>query len=131
MSGFPRPMLPAALFLPLLLGLALAASPARAQLEFNTDRWGSDLDCRYPVPSPEICRTMCDREPGCRAFTWVKPRYVRNEPVCCMKYEIPPPSPNACCVSGVKAWAPRPTPPPPGPCPPGYRWSPRYGQCVP
>lgn len=92
------------LFFILSFASFLPSSGLAQPLENNTDRWGSDLNCIYPVTSPEECRDMCAGTEGCQAFTWVRPRYVRNEPICCLKNPVPAPSPNKCCVSGVIAW---------------------------
>jgi hypothetical protein len=99
---------------------------ATAALEINVDRPGSDYRS-FDLGStrPEECRDTCLVEPQCVAFTYVQPRVQGPSARCWLKSAVPAPSPNACCVSGVKnappaepqaaGWSGTPAAPPPPP----------------
>ena len=74
-------------------------------MEKNTDRLGSDYNnFDLPRADPGICRDACAKDAKCKAWTYVKPNTVQGpQPRCWLKYAVPPPIPNNCCVSGVKA----------------------------
>lgn len=99
-------MMTRALHLPLaaIAAMALAAA-ARAEVtvEADTDRMGSDYS-GYDLSSadPELCRKACDGDAQCKAYTYVKPGVQGPNARCYLKNAVPAPSPNACCVSGVK-----------------------------
>ena len=117
-----------------VLGVALAGctivqappgyiASGAASLEANVNRPGSDYRS-FDLASgqPEECRDTCAVEPQCVAFTFVNPGVQGPSARCWLKSAVPPPNPNACCVSGVKnaapatadyAGAPPPPPPPP------------------
>lgn len=93
--------------------------PAQGQgLEWNVNRRGSDYrSFDLGAPQPELCRNACMSEPACVAFTYVNPGVQGPNARCWLKNSVPPPTPEGCCVSGVK-YAGGPPPPPP---PMGYR----------
>ena len=78
---------------------------------FNTygyDRLGSDY-ANPLVSIPTDCATLCDRDPKCKSWTFVKPPLKHpTSPVCFLKDAVPAPSfnttcpSNAECLSGVK-----------------------------
>lgn len=76
---------------------AIGTSP----FERETDRPGMDYRHQAGVGSPELCRGLCDGEPRCRAFTWVRSGVQGPLPVCWLKGAVPPAQPDKCCVSGV------------------------------
>ena len=95
--------------------LILTASSGQAQpppgppsayslnLEPNTNRFGNDYrNITMDVPDPDLCRTECEKDPKCRAFTYVKPGIQGPKARCWLKDRVPAASANSCCVSGVK-----------------------------
>src|SRR5579863_1422034 len=96
-----------------------------AALEVNVDRPGSDYRS-FDLASgrPEECRDTCGVEPQCVAFTFVNPGVQAPSARCWLKSAVPAPTPNNCCISGVKnapppppAYPAEPAPPPPAPPP--------------
>jgi hypothetical protein len=88
---------------------ALSQAPAEAarvqstSLENDIDRPGLDYRAfDLPEPRPELCQAECARESTCRAFTYVKPGYQGSQGRCWLKASVPEPTPNPCCISGVK-----------------------------
>jgi hypothetical protein len=74
-----------------------------AALEVNVDRPGSDYRS-FDLASgrPEECRDTCMVEPQCVAFTFVNPGVQGPSARCWLKSAVPDPTPNNCCISGVK-----------------------------
>lgn len=73
-------------------------------LELDTDRYGQDYkSLDLPAADPKLCQAACEREPQCRAFSYVKPGIQGPAPRCWLKHSVPHPSRNTCCVSGVKS----------------------------
>ena len=76
----------------------------REGMEPGIDRMGSDYkNFGLSSADPSICRDACNKENRCKAWTYVKPGLQGSQARCWLKYEIPPPKANECCVSGVKA----------------------------
>lgn len=74
------------------------------QMEFNVDRPGSDYrDFALETPDPAQCRDACANEPGCAAYTYVRPGVQGAKAMCHLKSSAPPPTPNDCCTSGTDA----------------------------
>jgi hypothetical protein len=91
-----------------------------AALEVNVDRPGGDYRS-FDLASgrPEECRDTCAMEPQCVAFTFVNPGVQGPSARCWLKNGVPDPTPNTCCISGVKnAPAPVATAEPTGAPPP-------------
>lgn len=63
--------------------------------EVNIDRFGLDY-ATLPVSGAQQCRTACDDDPVCKAWT-----YMGSLGRCWLKAGVPAPQPNTCCVSGV------------------------------
>lgn len=108
--------------LPIPVAVTVPVAPAPAPIygpgfELNVDRPGNDYrNFDLPAPQPDICRNACFNDPTCVAFTYVNPGVQGPNARCWLKNTVPPPSPNSCCVSGVKfAGGPPPPPPPPPP----------------
>jgi hypothetical protein len=77
--------------------------PRRGPIEFSIDRLGGDY--RYfdvePQTNGEACKTACESESKCRAWTYVRPGYISVTPRCYLKEKIKPPHRKPCCISGV------------------------------
>ncbi len=50
---------------------------------------------------PGLCRAACEENERCQAWTYVKPGTQRNKAKCWLKYRVPEPKKDVCCVSGV------------------------------
>jgi hypothetical protein len=72
-------------------------------LEYDTNRGGSDYRSFETQADPLVCRTECAKDPTCRAFTYVKPGVQGPNAKCWLKSAVPGASANSCCVSGVKS----------------------------
>ncbi len=48
------------------------------------------------------CARACDKDPQCRAFTWVKPGVKGVDAACCLKSGVPVATQNPNCISGVR-----------------------------
>ncbi|MGD9850858.1 MAG: PAN domain-containing protein [Nitrospirales bacterium] len=72
------------------------------QLEEATDRPGDDY-ARQMENSPESCRTRCERDGNCQAFTFVKPKPGFPQGQCFLKRSEPKPVANRCCISGTRS----------------------------
>jgi hypothetical protein len=80
-------------------------TPAKVDggVELDTDRPGGDY--RIIVldeASPRVCRSACQGEGQCKAWTYVKPQVLGNQARCFLKNNVPNKEKSACCVSGVK-----------------------------
>jgi hypothetical protein len=87
------------------LSFAVAASaagirPAAAQPGF--DRPGGDY-ASAPVLTgdPAVCAARCERERGCRAWSFSYPSASEERAMCWLKREVMPRVKANCCVSGV------------------------------
>jgi 1-phosphatidylinositol phosphodiesterase len=104
-GGPPPPMAPSPPPAP-------SGPPAAGPFENGTDRAGHDYrSFDVPEARPDICMGTCQNERQCLAFTYVQPGFQGPNARCWLKAAIPPPSPNACCISGVVRQAPAPTAP--------------------
>lgn len=75
-----------------------------ATLDFNTDRPGHDFT-NVTLPSGsgyKACRTLCNADSACKAWTFVKPGYQGSNPRCWLKNSVPAKVSSACCTSGTK-----------------------------
>ncbi|MCZ7659398.1 MAG: PAN domain-containing protein [Xanthobacteraceae bacterium] len=88
-------------FLSLTAALAAPSGPARGQAGY--DRLGSDY-ASFQVRSadPAVCAARCDREPRCRAWSFVYPRPDAPIAMCWLKNRVPPRVESSCCASGIK-----------------------------
>jgi hypothetical protein len=77
--------------------------PRKGPLEFSIDRYGGDY--RYfevePDPTGATCKTVCEDESKCRAWTYVRPGYIGASARCYLKSRITRPRHKPCCISGV------------------------------
>jgi hypothetical protein len=77
--------------------------PHSGSLEFGIDRPGGDYrSFELPAdPLAGLCRTTCDSEARCRAWTYVRPGYAGPAAHCYLKDHIKAPRRRPCCISGV------------------------------
>ena len=72
-------------------------------LEFNTNRMGFDFrDMDLPKADPKACQAACDRDAKCLAWTYVKPGIQGDRAHCWLKDQVPEPSEDESCISGIK-----------------------------
>jgi hypothetical protein len=70
--------------------------------EYGKDRMGSDYhSAELGQRGWETCKSMCDRDGRCKAWTWVKPGVQGDGAMCYLKDPAPSPSASDCCVSGL------------------------------
>jgi PAN domain len=77
--------------------------PRRGPIEFGIDRTGGDYR-NFVLPSDPTgasCKTVCEGETRCRAWTYVRPGYAGAAARCYLKSKIPRPHRKPCCISGV------------------------------
>jgi len=94
----------------MLVSVALFASSAASApgiWETDTDRPGLDYSgFDLAAPDAGLCRSACNADPACRAWTYVRPNTVQgSRPRCWLKSGVPAARASSCCVSGVKAGA--------------------------
>jgi hypothetical protein len=83
--------------------VAAPPPPPHGTFERGFNRPGSDYrSFDMPAPDPEMCRRSCYNEPACLAFTYVEPGIQGPRARCWLKGNVPPASPDTCCISGVK-----------------------------
>jgi hypothetical protein len=71
-------------------------------MEDNTDYPGSDYrSLDLTDPEPRTCQRECERDRGCRAWTYVRPGVQGPQAKCYLKSPAPGPSRDACCISGL------------------------------
>jgi len=77
--------------------------PRQGAMEYSIDRQGGDF--RFvDLPADgtaESCKTICEGENRCRAFTFVRAGYISAAPRCYLKDKITRPRHKPCCISGV------------------------------
>ena len=77
--------------------------PRLGAMEFSIDRTGGDyrnFDIKTN-PAPEACKTECENDNRCRAWTFARPGYTGPSARCFLKSEIKRPRAKPCCISGV------------------------------
>jgi hypothetical protein len=77
--------------------------PRPGPIEFGIDRPGGDYRNIElpPDPSAETCKSACDADARCRAWTYVRPGYSGPAAHCFLKDHVKPPHHRPCCISGV------------------------------
>jgi hypothetical protein len=71
--------------------------------EPNVDRRGGDFSSFVmPDPNVQLCRSTCDSNGKCAAYTYVNPGVQGPNAVCYLKSVVPPPIPDGCCTSGAR-----------------------------
>jgi hypothetical protein len=86
-------------------GPGLPPSPpiGPTSLEPNVDRPGQDYSSfELPRPDVELCRSTCDNDARCVAYTYAHPGIVGPNAACWLKGAAPPPVANPCCISGAR-----------------------------
>jgi len=69
----------------------------------DTDRPGNNYrNFDLPQPDPNLCLEACQKDPRCKAFTYVKPGVQGPKARCWLKDAVSPEKPSGCCISGVK-----------------------------
>ena len=78
--------------------------PRRGPIEYSIDRTGGDYRNIEVAPdaSGAACKTACDAETRCRAWTYVRPGYIGATARCFLKDKITRPRHKPCCISGVE-----------------------------
>ncbi len=78
-------------------------------VEVNTDRPGLDYKSfNLPYPDYKLCQNACDKDPKCRAWTYVKPYTIQGAYAkCWLKNAIPNPVRKRSCISGIKRTIPK------------------------
>jgi RHS repeat-associated protein len=72
-------------------------------LEMNVDRLGMDYRwVELPSADPLLCQSECVGDAACKSFTYVKPGLHAPGAVCYLKNGEPSPTPNNCCISGLR-----------------------------
>jgi hypothetical protein len=77
--------------------------PRKGPIEYSIDRFGGDYR-NFEVPSDTSaasCKTACEGENRCRAWTYVRPGYIGAAARCYLKHTITRPRHKPCCISGV------------------------------
>jgi hypothetical protein len=77
--------------------------PRRGSIELGIDRTGGDYRSfdLSPDPSGQSCKSVCESQTRCRAWTYVRPGYAGTSAHCHLKSKIPRPHRKPCCISGV------------------------------
>lgn len=76
-----------------------------SSVEPNVDRPGRDyknFDLTARSADADSCKSACQADGKCKAWTFVKARIQGPKPRCWLKTSAPPLIPNKCCVSGVR-----------------------------
>ncbi len=77
--------------------------PRKGPIEFSIDRFGGDYH-NFDTASDAAgtaCKTACEAEDRCRAWTYVRPGYIGSSARCYLKEKITRPRQKPCCISGV------------------------------
>lgn len=76
---------------------------APSGLEADTNRPGNDYTSfDMAKADPSLCRSSCEADSRCVAFTYVKPNSIQGpKPRCWLKSKVPGTVTNICCVSGT------------------------------
>src|SRR5262245_27558470 len=101
-------------------------------MEVDSNRFGSDYR-GFDAANPQLCQAACANEAACKAWTWVKPGIQGPGGKCWLKNQVPPPTANACCVSGMKIPQPQTATvrPPPQSAPPAKAPPPQSAMLAP
>lgn len=77
--------------------------PRNRAIEFGIDRFGGDYrNFDLPTdPNASACRSACEGDKNCRAWTYVRPGYTGPGARCFLKNRVTRPRHKPCCVSGV------------------------------
>jgi len=75
-----------------------------SDIEVNIDRPGMDYKSfNLPYPNYRLCQNACNKDPKCRAWTYVKPYTIQGPQArCWLKNSTPNKIRKSCCISGIK-----------------------------
>jgi len=77
--------------------------PRLGNLEFSIDRFGGDYRS-FDTATDALgaaCKSACEGDKTCRAWTYVRPGYIAPSARCYLKSKLTRPRHKPCCVSGV------------------------------
>jgi hypothetical protein len=77
--------------------------PRRGGIEYSIDRSGGDyrsFDTETDAGATG-CKSACEADSRCRAFTYVRPGYIGGSARCYLKSRLTRPRRKPCCISGV------------------------------
>lgn len=85
-----------------LISVVGGAGLAPAFAQSGYDRPGNDY-ASFAVTSgdPAVCAARCEREKGCRSWSFSYPPATGGSAMCFLKREVAPRITSSCCVSGV------------------------------
>jgi hypothetical protein len=77
--------------------------PKKGSVEYSIDRNGGDYrNVELPSdPTGLTCKSACEAESRCRAWTYLRPGYGSTIAHCYLKDKVKPPRRRPCCISGV------------------------------
>jgi hypothetical protein len=77
--------------------------PQKGPVEYSIDRTGGDYKSLEVArdASGTPCKSACEGDNRCRAWTYVRPGYAGPAARCYLKDKIPRPRQKPCCISGV------------------------------
>ena len=77
--------------------------PKKGATEYSIDRNGGDYRSidQPSDPTGLSCKTACEGEARCRAWTYLRPGYGGPAAKCFLKDQVKPPRRRPCCISGV------------------------------
>ena len=77
--------------------------PRRGAIEYSIDRYGGDYRNfeTQADPAGAACKTACEGDNRCRAWTYRRAGYGSTAPHCYLKDRIKRPRRQPCCISGV------------------------------
>lgn len=77
--------------------------PRQGSQEYSMDRPGGDYRSFEIAANAtgETCKSACDAESQCRAWTYMRPGYAGPAAQCYLKNRVMPPRHRPCCISGV------------------------------
>lgn len=96
--------------LALSIMLAVAAfwsltAAAQSTFEVNTDMLGMDYRSFDIQAGPRACPYACFNSGRCIAWTYVRAGYQGSYARCWLMSGVPPGTPSACCVMGIRDYA--------------------------
>jgi len=88
----------------MLLPMVLLALPARAaEMLADTDLAGETYRTfELIAPVPDFCRKVCEKDEGCRAWTFSWPGKKGKRAQCLLKRSVSEKRQDTCCISGYK-----------------------------
>jgi hypothetical protein len=89
-------------FLFVMVAVQQAHAYAPTNLEIGTDRPGADYSSFNIAADYNICKSACENDDRCQAFTYVHPGVQGPSARCWLKTAAPNRVGSGCCYSGVK-----------------------------